>query len=280
MFRTQLQVQIVDAGRETRDIQSKIHKRKAPLARVKCAHERDNGAFGELIEQLRKAGGVSRQVPRRARSNSHLGSSQLRSTTPKTASIFSLRPSATTYSALSSQSPTSKTSAHGARAEQCPVWVAAIGLVRLQCPLPALTWRKRRTSTWIHTWIRATGTVDGVTLGTSHPERPHTDPIHVSYPICYRPSLSLLSFSPPHPLTLPRSLQQRPYDVPVSADASHSSPMTGFTNYPPCSVASLQKYLPVSEVEYIYTQAGLCGEHLTRTLPMTCFSLHIHWPVR
>jgi len=105
---------------ETLDIQSKIRERKAPMARVKCAQERDNRTFGELIEWLNEAGGVRHQAPRRASSLSHLGSSQLRNVTPKTgASVFSLRHSATTYSALCSRSPILKSSAHGGRAERC-----------------------------------------------------------------------------------------------------------------------------------------------------------------
>jgi len=53
---TSLQVEIVEAGTESRVIQSKIRQSKAPMTRVKCAHERDNPTFGELIGQLRKAG--------------------------------------------------------------------------------------------------------------------------------------------------------------------------------------------------------------------------------
>ncbi|KAH9959673.1 hypothetical protein BC827DRAFT_1156231 [Russula dissimulans] len=67
-FPTSLQVGIVEAGTGTRDIQSKIRKRKAPMARVKYALETDHLAFGELIEWLTKAGGVRRKVPRQGSS--------------------------------------------------------------------------------------------------------------------------------------------------------------------------------------------------------------------
>jgi len=58
-FPTSLQVQVFEAGTKTRGIQSKVRKRRAPMARVKCANERDNLAFGELISRLKQAGGLA-----------------------------------------------------------------------------------------------------------------------------------------------------------------------------------------------------------------------------
>ncbi|KAH9959670.1 hypothetical protein BC827DRAFT_1156229 [Russula dissimulans] len=106
-----------DAGHSVQDPQE-----KAPMARVKCTNERDNLAFGELIKWLEKAGGVRRQVARRASSLSHLDRSQLRSMTSKAIpGVFSLRRWATSYSPRCSRSPTLKISAHGGRAERRPV---------------------------------------------------------------------------------------------------------------------------------------------------------------
>jgi len=70
IFLTSFQVEIVAAGRESREIQFKIFQRKAPMTRGKCAHERDNHIFSELRERLRKAGGFAvgpHDVPDRGR---------------------------------------------------------------------------------------------------------------------------------------------------------------------------------------------------------------------
>jgi hypothetical protein len=68
-FPTSLQVEIVEARRLlTLDIQSKIHERRAPMARVKRALETDNHTFGELVSWLREVGGVCRQAPHHATS--------------------------------------------------------------------------------------------------------------------------------------------------------------------------------------------------------------------